>query len=305
LSPEDLLSNRRDFFTTVITASTASALIAEAAQPAEPEVEATDSNPSPLPFSIVDTNVHLFQWPFRRLLLDETAALVKKLRSLGITQAWAGSYEGLLHRDVSGVNHRLVEACRKYPELIPVGSVNLELPDWQEDLRRCVEVHNMPGVRLHSGYHGYSLADPRFAQLLKQANDAGIFVQIVASLEDTRTQHPMLRVEDVDLTPLPSLIEEVADMRVQILGARPRQPLLSNLAKMSGVFFDTSRLEGSDGVLQLLRSVPIERVMLGTGAPFLIPEAALIRVYESELDAEMLRPLLFENSHRYAKRSHS
>lgn len=303
--PEKSLLNRRDLFATVITASTASALIAEAAQSEEPEPEGTSNNSSPSPFSIVDTNIHLFQWPFRRLPLDETAALVTKLRSLGIAQAWAGSFEGILHRDVAGVNHRLAEACQPYPELFPIGSVNPELPDWREDLRRCVETHNMPGIRLHPGYHGYSLADPRFMQLLKQATAAGKFVQIVAGMEDTRTQHPMLRVEEINLTPLPSLMEEMPHARVQILGVRLRSPLLDQLAKAPGVFLDTSRVDGSDGLAQLLRSVPAGRVMFGTGAPFLIPEASLIRVYESELDVEMLRPLLFENTHRLLKRSNT
>jgi len=77
------------------------------------------------------------------------------------------------------------------------------------------------------------------------------------------------------------------------------------LAKAPGVFLDTSRVDGSDGLAQLLRSVPAGRVMFGTGAPFLIPEASLIRVYESELDVEMLRPLLFENTHRLLKRSNT
>ena len=46
---------------------------------------------------IVDTNVGLFQWPFRRLPLDRMEKLVSKLQSLGVAQAWAGSFEGILH----------------------------------------------------------------------------------------------------------------------------------------------------------------------------------------------------------------
>ncbi len=42
---------------------------------------------------IIDTNLSLFQWPFRRLPLDDTGLLIKKIRALGITQGWAGSLE--------------------------------------------------------------------------------------------------------------------------------------------------------------------------------------------------------------------
>ena len=156
--------------------------------------------PSP---RVVDTNVSLFQWPFRRLPLDDVDVLVTRLQSLGIAQAWAGSFEGVLHRDVAAVNLRLTDACSRYPELIPIGTLNPALPDWGEDLRRCVEEHGMPGVRLHPNYHGYKLNDSRFARLLERATEAGRFVQIAAAMEDVRTQHELVRVNDADLTPLP------------------------------------------------------------------------------------------------------
>ena len=51
---------------------------------------------------MIDTNVHLFQWPFRRLPADDPDEFVLKLKARGVEQAWAGSFEALLNRDVSG-----------------------------------------------------------------------------------------------------------------------------------------------------------------------------------------------------------
>ncbi len=280
--------NRRDLLQ--VAAGAAWVLVTKPAQ-------AVDSEEPQI--NIVDTNINLFQWPFRRLPLGDSASLVKKLRSLGITEAWAGSFEGLLHRDIAGVNQRLDDECAQYPELIPIGSVNLELPDWKNDLRRCIEKHDMPGIRLHPNYHGYTLSDSRFAKLLEVATKAGRFVQIAAAMEDTRTQHPMLQVPDVDLTPLPDLMRRVAQAKVQILNYRPRSSLLEKLAKTPGVCFDTARVDGTDGIPKLVKSVPRGRVMFGTHAPFLIPEAALIRTHESsDLADASLQSLLWENARR-------
>jgi hypothetical protein len=281
--------NRRDVLNLAVAAGTTSVLLPVKGRSAD------DNDVHQ--FRIVDTNVSLFQWPFRRLPLNDPDDLVKKLHSLGIAQAWAGSFEGVLHRDITAVNQRLAAVCRKRTELIPIGSINLELPGWEGDLRRCIDEHNMPGVRVHPNYHGYSLDDPRFTRLLKIANASGLIVQIAAAMEDTRTQHPMVRVPDVDLAPLTTLMPKLPGMRVQILNHRLRGTLLDRMAETPGVFFDTARVESTDGVPNLVKSVPAGRVLFGTHTPFLIPEAALIRVHESAVLDEMgLRAVLSQNA---------
>jgi predicted TIM-barrel fold metal-dependent hydrolase len=291
------MMNRRDVLTLAVSAGGATVFRPSTARTAG-DVEALP------PLRIVDTNVSLFQWPFRRLPLDDADTLVKKLRSLGIDQAWAGSFEGVLQRDIESVNQRLADVCRKRPELIPIGSVNPELPGWEDDLRRCVENHKMPGIRLHPNYHGYALDDPRFARLLELATAAGLFVQLAALIEDTRTQHLQLQVADVDLAPLPEIVRGVSNARVQILNYRPRPTALGQLATTPGIFFDTARVESTDGVPNLMKNVPAGRVLFGSHAPFLIPEAALIRVHESDvLDDNSLRAVLSKNADRVSGKS--
>ena len=151
---------------------------------------------------IIDTNVNISRWPFRRLAGDETPDLVARLRKQDVVQAWAGSFDGILHKDIGGVNARLAAECNTHGRgfLAPFGSINPKLPDWREDVRRCANDYRMPGIRLHPNYHGYDLKDPVFAEVLQLAGASGQIVQLVVAMEDIRTQHPLMRVPPVDLS---------------------------------------------------------------------------------------------------------
>jgi predicted TIM-barrel fold metal-dependent hydrolase len=252
--------------------------------------------------TLTDANVSLFHWPFRRLPLDEPAALATRLAALGVGEAWAGSFEGLLHRDLDSVNRRLAAACREVRSLRlrPLGSINPLLPDWPEDLRRCAQVHGMPGIRLHPNHHGYGLEHPEFDRLLRLAGEAGLLVQLVVATEDTRTQPPQTQVADVDLRPLPALLARHGKTRVQLLNHRPGS-VTAELAQRPNLWFDIGHTEGTDGVTRLVRLAGAERVLFGSHAPFLIPEAALIRVEEgllTGLTPAEAEALLFTNARR-------
>ena len=250
--------------------------------------------------TIIDTNVHLFRWPFRHLPLDTTDDLVKQLRSLGIGEAWAGSFAGVLHRDLTVVNRRLADACRRSPLLVPIGAVNVALPNWEKDARACIDEHQMPGLRLYPNYHGYTLDDPRFIRLLELATEAERFVQIAVSLEDLRTQHPKLMVPDVDLAPLPMVLRQIGGARVQLLNVRPRAAFVEMLQQTPGLYLDTARVDGTDAVPQLVEQLPDGRVLFGSHAPFFVPQAALIRTHESaRLDNKALHDVLANNARRF------
>jgi predicted TIM-barrel fold metal-dependent hydrolase len=251
---------------------------------------------------IADVNLHVSRWPFRRLPLDETPALVKKLQSLGVSQAWACSFDAILHRDVAGVNARLVADCRRNGGgvLVPFGALNLALPDWGEDFRRCREVFHMPGVRLYPNYHGYKLADPTFAKLLEMSVAANMIVQIAVSMEDERTQHPLVRVPPVELDSLPNLMKKFPTAKAILLNAlrAPHSSALSLLTKTPNLSFDMATLENVGGVSLVVEQIGAERVLYGSHAPFFYPEAASLKIKEAALAADVAERILHANAAR-------
>lgn len=252
---------------------------------------------------IIDTNTHLSRWPFRRLVGDETPDFVARLRKRNVTQAWAGSFDGILHKDIAGVNARLAADCRTYGQdfLVPFGSINPMLPGWQEDVRRCREGHKMPGIRLHPNYHGYTLADPVFADLLRLATEQRLIVQLVVCMEDVRTQHPLMRVPPVDLSALAGVIKSEPAARLVLLNWPPGiddEQQLKPLASIASVYFDISMVEGIEGIARLMEQLSVERVLFGSNFPLFYFESALLKMQESGLPDDQKQALFEGNARR-------
>lgn len=243
----------------------------------------------------IDTNTYIGQWPFRRTPDDTVDALLAKFSHYGVEQAWTGSFEGILHKDIAGANERLVEACRQYDNgiLTPFGSVNPVLPLWEEDLRRCAEVHRMKGIRLHPNYHGYTLDDERFKALLEGAAAAKLVVQLVVTMEDERMMHPLMQVPHVDVAPLAEVVSAVPGVKMVLLNAfrAARGEAIDKLVATKQVWFDIAWLEGIAGIDALSKQIPLDRFVFGSYAPFFYFESSLFKLKESALGDAVLEQI--------------
>ncbi|MEX0772916.1 MAG: hypothetical protein WD038_07090 [Balneolales bacterium] len=258
---------------------------------------------------IIDTNINLFEWPFRNLKYSRTNALVTKLGKHRITQAWAGSFEALFHKNIDGVNARLTEECRGNGNgmLLPFGTVNIAWPDWEEDLRRCHEVYHMPGIRLYPGYQTFDLDHPEFPQLVRQAAERKMIIQIVGNMEDSRVHHPIVHVRDMKVEPLIDIMKQVPEAKVQLLywNHKVGRNQLEKLILETKVSLDISRIEGSGSVGRLIEGdpwngpampVPAERLFFGSHAPYFPIEANVIKLFESPLALDQMQAIMNGNA---------
>jgi predicted TIM-barrel fold metal-dependent hydrolase len=296
--------DRRRFVQTLMLPAVlpVAALASTAAQAGEPAVS-EGSGPD-----IIDSNIHLFDWPFRKLKYAQTDALVVKLRKHRITRAWAGSFEAVLHTQFDAANRRLAEECKSRGDgmLVPIGTVNPGGPDWEEDLRRCHEAYKMPGMRLFPAYHNYGLDQADFVRFVAEAAKRKMLVQIVLRMEDERCHHPALVIGAVDVGPLVEVLKKVPEAKVQLINA-PGSLLgrhLGPLVRETGVMFDIAATEANGGIGRLMEgklhnhqgAVPIERLVFGSYAPFFPCESALMKLFESPLTLEQLDKLMHANA---------
>jgi predicted TIM-barrel fold metal-dependent hydrolase len=263
---------------------------------------------------IIDTNVNLFDWPFRRLKYRNTKALVAKLKKHRVIEAWAGSFDALFSKDISGTNARLAAECREQAPgfLIPVGTVNLAWPDWEEDLRRCHEVHKIPGVRLYPGYQPFDLDHPDMERFLKICAERGMVVQVVFGMEDPRVHHPIINVRPVTFRPLVKAIKAVPGVKVQLVHfpGSPQGEDFAEFLNEPNTFLEISRLEGNGAIGRMIGTIsglpsahaPVERILFGSHAPYFPLETALLKLVESPLDAQQLHAIMQGNAERLLPR---
>ena len=298
--------SRRKFISAMSAGSLSAAIAAtipESGNITREIADHTGSNPD-----IIDTNVNLFNWPFRRMKYAETRSLVAKLRKHRITQAWAGNFEALFSKSIREINARLVKECRANGEgvLIPFGTVNLAWPDW--------EVYRMPGIRLYPTYQTFDLNHIEFPKLISQATDRGLIIQIVADMEDSQVHHPIVLTREVSFEPLIDIMKKIPQAKVQLLSwnERVNSELLKKLVSDTNVVLDISWLESVGALGHLIDGdswsgqktpVPVNRLFFGSHAPYFPVEASLIKLFESPLTLEQMKAVMSLNAQKFIKQA--
>jgi len=302
---------RRTFFSSSLKAAALASLPLPLTAEAEKSPNVGDSPESP---AIVDTNVNLFQWPFRRLKYSSSNGLMEKLKSHRIKEAWAGSFEALFHKDIDGVNRRLSDECEKVGRNFfrPFGTVNLAWPDWMEDLRRCHEHYGMAGVRMYPSYQTFDLDHPEFPQFLQEVAKRGLILQVVGDMEDSRNHHPIVSTRDVNMEALLNAAKKIPAAKIQLLywNHRINNNLMTRIIQESQILFDTARIETSGGLEKMISGhlwnaeatpVPVERILFGSHAPYFPVEANLLKLIESPLTSAQTRSIMNRNAEKLIK----
>ncbi len=246
---------------------------------------------------IIDTHVYIGHWPHQYFPANDLADVVATLRQNRVSQAWVSSFDGLFHKDIGGVNQRLADTCSRTANgtLIPFGTINPMLPDWEEDVRRCHEAFHMPGIRLHPNYHGYTLDDPRFALLLESATARKLIVQLVAWMEDER--HLLLNphAAQVDLKPLAEKIAPLQGLKLVVANGdyTANDDATRALLTMKQLYFDFTRTQDAKSLLD--KTSP-DRVVLGSCSPLHGLEAVLSKMQTSQLKDGDRQAIASENA---------
>ena len=287
--------NRRQFFKGAIATTTACGLA---------RLGVADESTSSIPFvePLIDTHVYIDHWPHACLPADGPTDLIATLRHNNVSHAWTGSFDGLFHKNIGAVNQRLSDFCAQQENdlLIPFGTVNPTLPDWEEDIRRCHEQFHMPGIRLHPNYHGYMLDDPRFARLLHVTAGRGVIVQLVACLDNALHKWLTPAAAQVDLKPLGQVISKLTNLRLVIAGgvSNVDDEAIRNLLSSKQVYFDVVHLADGNSLTTFVDRASTKRIVFGSGTPLYSIEPARFKLQNAKISNERRSAIASRNAAR-------
>lgn len=228
---------------------------------------------------ILDALTFIGPWPFRRLKIRTPEELVGEFDRLGVDKALVSNFQGIFYKDPLTAAEELMEelvSCRE--RFIPVPALNPSLYGWEADFTDMMGM-GVPGIRLFPGYHNYTLQDPVMPKLLSFIKDNGLFVQIVARIEDERQHHWLTKVGQVGVKSIQDLVYNQKDIPFIISGLRYAEIVnfLKDLPADCRVLTDISQVKGPVLCLDNLFNMGFkDKLILGTAQPLHYGDSSFI-----------------------------
>jgi uncharacterized protein len=237
---------------------------------------------------IVDFHAYVGDWPPYPLSYRDPPGLLRLLDRCAIEVAFVSGLDGLFAYNAGEANAHLAEIVAPLRKrLRPVGTLNPALPTWRADLADGSRRHRLAGFRLHPAYHGYRLDNPEVAAVAQAVGEAGLPLFVSAFVDEERFQHPALRIPAVPLAQMRALSQAAPATTLVVNNLSPEEAATWLTAGLNGtdVWFDIANMDKeSDGLVALVRRYGTERLVFGSQAPFLYPEAIVALALLGGLD---------------------
>lgn len=194
--------------------------------------------------------------------------LLRQLDAVGVERAvcWPMvSYD----REIASDNRTIYEGARAHPDrIIPFGGVNprLGLDTARDELKRCIEVYGMRGVKLNGARDIYYIDDPKLSlPLVDMAAEAGLVVALHCGSNDFEKTHPFRIAGVSDRHP-------DLDVLVVHMGGSNRPHLHDAVIQLADEHENWYLVESEADyrkVLQAIEQLGADRVCYGSDAPFM------------------------------------
>ncbi|MCZ6755661.1 MAG: hypothetical protein O7E49_10150 [Gemmatimonadetes bacterium] len=232
---------------------------------------------------IVDVNVFVGSYPFRRVPGSALGHVAESMARLGIDQGWVSHLPSVFWRDPMEGNDWLLKATSDMVAMVPVPAIHPGLPGWEAELDRVVRL-TIPAVRCDASFYGLDPVGEEVHALVRACAGHRIPLLAAVRLEDGRQRHPHDRAPELVAAAVRSWLRADADLRLVVTHADrafiEEVHFGSTPSEASRVWWDVSWVWGppEDHLQLLLETVGVDRFVFGTGQPLRLPEAAFAKL---------------------------
>lgn len=232
---------------------------------------------------MTDFNCYIGEWPFARLKYSTFLHLREQHEKNGISSGWVSSVHSIFYNDPYQSEKELYEAIKDsgYRQIV---TVNPALSTAPITLERCISEFEVCGIRLHPGYHGYSIASYIIDPVIKIAKKYSLPVFITSRMQDERFTY-LIDAVPVPVEDVKTFVDRYPEIKtvLSFFKLSDAFSLAEYVYGKDNVFFDTTgfvgnMLEPSDTVRMVQ-----EKSVYGSGFPLQTVTCGALQIKSGEL----------------------
>jgi predicted TIM-barrel fold metal-dependent hydrolase len=249
---------------------------------------------------IVDFCAYLGHWPLYQLPISNATGLLQVMDRCGISAAWVSLVDGPFLLNPQEANERLSDLVAQHLDrLYPVGTINVNLSGWCDDVLDGIQRLKLAGFRLYPTYHDYALDSEEVIALATMLTEYQRPLFVAAFIDEERFQHPAIRVPPISLASMANLVHHVPQTTL-VLNNLKVEEAMTLLERpdllLDNVFLDVNAMDMPfNGLAQLIECHGSDHLVYGSQIPFLYPEATLALVQESGVPQSATDAILGQN----------
>jgi predicted TIM-barrel fold metal-dependent hydrolase len=245
-----------------------------------------------------DACAFIGRWPGEKLAFNNVDGLLSSMERLAIDRALVTHTIAWQNSPALG-NRLLMEAIAGYPELEPcwVITPGLDVEDLGGEVALCEQLaqSGVRAVRLYPREHVFSLLDRPTRKLLGELNRRNYL--LIIDLDQIFTQKGLYDYDAASLDVLDGLCSDFPQLSILLtrVGYRAFHILFSLMQTHSNLHLDLSFLASHQGVETIVERLGANRLLFGTGQPFVDPGGAMLRLAKAGIAEEAIRQIASTN----------
>lgn len=244
----------------------------------------------------VDVNCLLGNWPFRKIRMNSFDDLKRVHKQNDIDYGYVSSLNSIFYNDPFEGDLDLHETIKgsAYQHIL---TINPELPEFEDDIKRGIELFNIKGVRIYPGYHGYELDSNNLLNLCRVLADNKLPLFFTIRMEDERLNY-LSKPNNIEIAKLKEFLVNHPENAVVLLSIRSGevQALKDVINGRNNLLIDTSGLKEWLFVIEkLTQEVDHSKIAYGSNHPMNCLKSTLLLVEKAQVD-DCVKEDIFTNN---------